>query len=76
MFQKKIGLRIRELRKKKNISQLEASMQTNIDKSYWNYIENGKFNITVVKLKTICDYFEISLKEFFDSEIFREDRDG
>ena len=76
MLQKKIGLRIRELRKKKNISQLEASMQTNIDKSYWNYIENGKFNITVVKLKTICDYFEISLKEFFDSEIFREDRDG
>ena len=76
MFQKKIGLRIRELRKKKNISQLEASMQTNIDKSYWNYIENGKFNITVVKLKTICDYFEISLKDFFDSEIFREDRDG
>lgn len=72
MFQKKIGLRIKELRNKKNISQLKASMETNIDKSYWNYIEKGKFNITVYKLKIICACFDVSLKDFFDNEMFKK----
>lgn len=70
MFRKMIGLRIKEIRKNNNLSQLDACWRANINKSYWNDVENGKVNISVLKLKDICNCFNISLKDFFDSNIF------
>ena len=76
MFKKKIGLRIKEIREKNNLSQLDASHKANIDTSYWSDIENGKVNVSILKLKNICDCFNISLKDFFDTNIFQEKNNG
>ncbi|MCB6971516.1 MULTISPECIES: helix-turn-helix domain-containing protein [Butyricimonas] len=58
---KEIARRIKELRDKKGISQIDFLIATDINVSR---IELAKFNITVSTLKAICDYFEISLSDF------------
>lgn len=59
----KIALRIKQLRNERNISQLSFFNDTEI---HIARIELGKINITVSTLKDICDYFDISLSEFFN----------
>ena len=58
----KIAKRIKQLREKKNISQDLFYIETDI---HIARIETGKLNIRVTTLQDICDYFEISLSEFF-----------
>lgn len=61
----RIVKRIKQLREEKNISQEVFYIDTDI---HIARIETGRTNITVSTLKDICDYFEISLTQFF-SEI-------
>ncbi len=59
---RKISLRIKELREIKNISQEIFISDTGINISR---IESCKSNFSVTTLLNICDYFEISIKDFF-----------
>jgi transcriptional regulator with XRE-family HTH domain len=58
----KIAQRIKQLREEKSISQEVFYIDTDI---HIARIETGKLNITVSTLQAICDYFEISLLDFF-----------
>lgn len=58
----KIARRIKQLREEKDISQDMFYIDTDI---HIARIETGKSNITVSTLSAICDYFGISLSEFF-----------
>ena len=57
-----IARRIKQLREEKDISQELFYIETDI---HIARIETGKLNITVSTLQAICDYFEISLMDFF-----------
>ncbi len=63
-----IGERITSLRMEKNIS--EYTLGKNIGKcnSYINKISSGIMNPSIDTLSAICDYFGISLSQFFDKE--------
>lgn len=58
----KIAKRIKQLREEKGISQDTFYIDTDI---HIARIEVGKVNITVSTLQAICDYFGISLFDFF-----------
>ena len=58
---KEIALRIKVLRKEKDLSQIDFLIATDINISR---IEIAKNNMTISTLKTICDYFDISLSDF------------
>ena len=58
----KIVLGIKQLRKSKNITLEVFYFDTGI---HLARIEQGKQNITISTLSQICDYFEISLSDFF-----------
>ena len=58
----KIAKRIKQLREEKGISQDVFYIETDI---HIARIETGRLNITVSTLQDICNYFEISLSEFF-----------
>ena len=58
----KIAKKIKQLREEKNISQEMFYIDTDI---HIARIETGKQNITVSTLQAICEYFEISLSDFF-----------
>ena len=57
-----IALYIKQLREDRGISQEMFYIDTDI---HIGRIESGKSNITVSTLSSICDYFEITLVDFF-----------
>jgi transcriptional regulator with XRE-family HTH domain len=65
-FKSIFGERVKQLRKERCVSLEVMSHHTNIEKKHLWLIEKGSVNITLLTLKKICDYFEISLSSFFN----------
>lgn len=59
----RIAIRVKALRKEKGVSQREIIYTTDINIVR---VENAEINITVGTLQKICDYFGITLAEFFN----------
>lgn len=59
----KLANRVTELRNQKGISQLHAYNDTGI---HFGRIEQGERDISYFTLIKLCQYFEISLHEFFN----------
>lgn len=68
----KIGNRIKELRKLNNVSANKLAMALNIDPSNISKIENGVSKPSLDLLMKICDYFQISMADFFSDGINTE----
>ena len=60
--------RIASLRGLKNVSAREMSISLAQNENYINRIENGKALPSMTALFGICDYFNITMKEFFEEE--------
>ena len=69
-----IGLRLRELLKKANLTQKEFSQKSNISRVTINRTINGKVAvITFETLIVFCKTLNITLTDFFASELFNHD---
>lgn len=67
----KIGVRIKELRMKKGLTQEGLAWKSDVDRTFMNHVENSKRNVSVDTLeKIICQGLECSFKDFFDSDLF------
>ena len=66
-LKKKLGVRLRELRKGKKMSQVEFADECNLDKSYIASIEQGKRNVCLVNLGKIARACGLSLSDFFSN---------
>jgi transcriptional regulator with XRE-family HTH domain len=66
----KIGLRIKILREKNNISQKDLAYTSNLDRSYIASVENGKRNISIMNIEKIATALNVTLKEFFNDAEF------
>ena len=58
----KISIVLKQLRLTKNLTQNEVYLELGI---HIGRIESCKVNISIVTLSTICNYFDITLLEFF-----------
>jgi transcriptional regulator with XRE-family HTH domain len=71
----KIGLRIKELRTEKNLTQEAIAFKAEIDRTFMNHVENGRRNISIETLeKVIYHGLEITFKDFFNNEVFNGKR--
>ena len=68
----KIGLRIKALRAKKNLSQNDLAFYIGMDRSYLASVESGKRNVSIVNIEKIATALEVSVKEFFEDIHFEE----
>ena len=66
----KIGLRIKELRKAKGLSQEQLALKAEIDRTYMASVENGKRNVAIVNIEKIITALEVSFSDFFSSPFF------
>jgi len=66
----KIGKRIKTLRGKLKISQLDLSLISQLDRTYITSVENGKRNLSIVNLEKIATALNTTLKEFFNCDTF------
>lgn len=60
--------RIIYLRNQKGVSARDMSLSIGQNKNYINIIENGGTLPSISGLILICEYFNISLQEFFDTD--------
>lgn len=66
----KVGLRIKELRTLKDMSQEEVANTAEMERSFMTHIESGRRNISLDTLQRILSALEISFKDFFDTKDF------
>ena len=57
-----IGEKLVKLRAARGLSQQKVYIHTGID---MDMIERGEYNLTLTTLSDLCDYYNISIKEFF-----------
>lgn len=60
--------RITQLRLQKGISEYQLSYDLGHSRGYINNISSGKSLPSLSEFLTICDYFNISPRDFFDTE--------
>ncbi len=60
-----IAENIKRLRKLKDLSQKQVSLEVNIPQGQYSLVENGKVMPTIPTLEKIADVFEVSIAEFF-----------
>lgn len=63
-----IGLK--KIRKEKKYSQLKVAMDLNISRETLSYYENGKRNPDLQFLRTLSDYFNVSIDFLINGEEF------
>lgn len=63
-----VGVRLRQLRKKRNISLLELSKATGMGYSFLSGLENNKYSITIANLQKLSDFFGMNLIYFLQDE--------
>ncbi len=61
-----LGLKVKELREEKGMSQTELAYKIGKDQPSINRLEKGKVNPSVIYLLEICEGLEISLIELVD----------
>lgn len=66
MFEDSFIKRLASLREQKGVSAREMSLALGQNESYINRIENGKTFPSLQAFFYICEYLQISPKEFFD----------
>ena len=70
-IKKKIGERIKEIRKDRNLSQDDIGMEADIERSFITHIESGRRNISVNTLEKVLKAFDMSFYEFFNNSKFK-----
>jgi len=63
VFNKKVSLAIRHFRNEKGVNQDKAYIQTG---THFARLEQGKVDPRISTIYKICDYFEITISEFFE----------
>lgn len=69
MTEKDFSLRIVKLREAKGVSARDMSLSMGQNPGYINNIESGKSMPSLTGFFYICEYLEITPKEFFDIEV-------
>lgn len=62
------GLRVRELRLEKAISQEELAALTELDRTYISGIERGKRNLSLKNILKIASALNVTASQLFDIE--------
>lgn len=68
MIKKKVGNRIKELRKELGLSQEKLANICELDRTYITSVENGRRNISIVNLEKIVNTLGVTLEKFFAFE--------
>lgn len=60
------GNRVKDLRKKRGLSQEQLSFKANLHRTYIGMIERGEKNITLINIQKIANALEVNFVELFN----------
>ncbi|MBI2899504.1 MAG: helix-turn-helix transcriptional regulator [Planctomycetes bacterium] len=61
----RFGERVRQLRKRKKLSQERLALEAGLDRSYMGSVERGEYNVTLTTVQKISKALRVSLHELF-----------
>ena len=64
-IQKHFGERVREFRKRKQLSQETLALACDLDRTYIGGVERGERNISLINIHKIADALSVDAKELF-----------
>jgi transcriptional regulator with XRE-family HTH domain len=64
IFSAKVGLKIKQLREERNITQLLLADKCDMEKNNIGRIENGRRSIKLFTLARICKALDVGMSEF------------
>jgi transcriptional regulator with XRE-family HTH domain len=62
---KKFGVKVRDLRKQRNLSQEELADKARLHRTYIGMIERAEKNITLINIEKIANALDVRIKDFF-----------
>jgi transcriptional regulator with XRE-family HTH domain len=65
---KRVGSRLRQLRRERGYSQEEVALRAGLDRSYVSGLERGEFNVSVIALAKIARALGVKVGAIFDAE--------
>ncbi len=65
MITEKVGLRIKEIRNEKGLSQEKLALKAEVDRTYLAGVELGKRNVSLKSLEKIVNALGASFEEIF-----------
>ena len=68
----RVGLRIKELRAGLGLSQEAFAYSIEMSRTYFAEVETGKRNVSIENIDRIARGLGVSLRGFFDSNLFAE----
>jgi transcriptional regulator with XRE-family HTH domain len=69
---RKVGQRIKTLRKQLGLSQEALALKAEVDRTYMTDVENGRRNISIEILEKIIVALGVSVTNFFTAEEFQQ----
>lgn len=63
-IRQKIASKVKELRVLKGLSKEKLSLMLGLDNSYISKLEQCKINISIEKLESIADFFDVHITDF------------
>lgn len=67
-WQSEFGVRLRELRSAKGLSQLELANLADLDPTYISAVEQGRRNITLVNIRALAQALGVDPVKLFEAE--------
>lgn len=64
-IKQKFGIKVRELRENKDISQERLAELAGLDRTYISGIERGKRNVAVVNIEKVAKALGVKIKDLF-----------
>ena len=65
-IQEHFGERVRELRKRKGLSQESLALACDLDRTYIGGVERGERNISLINIYKISEALGVNVRELFD----------
>jgi len=62
-----VGNKIKDFRKKQDLSQDKLAKLSGLDRTYINSVENGRRNISIVNLEKIAIALNVKITKIFES---------
>ncbi len=60
---KALGAKIKQIRKEKDLSQMEVAERANLNLTYYNQVENGKRNPSLKTIEKIARAFKVKVDD-------------